>query len=83
MLLTVYNRQFNDVVLTGCVKRKGRKEMKLKKFAVLLLCAAVMLPLAACVKKPGGSENSSGTSSSESTTVTPTKRQRYLNSRYR
>lgn len=47
--------------------------MKLKKLAALLLCAAVMLPLAACVKKPGGSENPSGTSSSESTTVTPTK----------
>lgn len=47
--------------------------MKLKKLAALLLCAAVMLPLAACVKKPGGSENSSGTSSSESTAVTPAK----------
>ncbi|HCX45672.1 MAG TPA: serine protease [Ruminococcaceae bacterium] len=47
--------------------------MKLKKLVALLLCAAVMLPLAACVKKPGGSENSSDTSSSESTAVTPAK----------
>ena len=30
--------------------------MKLKRSVALLLCAAVMLPLAACAKKPGGSQ---------------------------
>ena len=34
------------------MNKKGRKEMKLKRLAALLLCAAVMLPLAACAKKP-------------------------------
>lgn len=35
------------------MNKKGRKEMKLKRLAALLLCAAVMLPLAACAKKAG------------------------------
>lgn len=46
--------------------------MKLKKMVALLLCAAVMLPLAACVKKPdSGTSRTSQTT--DDTTVTPTK----------
>lgn len=46
--------------------------MKLKKLVALLLCAAVMLPLAACVKKPdSGTSRTSQTT--DDTTVTPTK----------
>lgn len=46
--------------------------MKLKRLAALLLCAAVMLPLAACGKENGGSESETS-KTSENTTVTPTK----------
>ena len=46
--------------------------MKLKRLAALLLCAAVMLPLAACAKKPdSGTSRTSQTT--DDTTVTPTK----------
>lgn len=45
--------------------------MKLKRLAALLLCAAVMLPLAACAKKPDS--GTSRTSQTDDTTVTPTK----------
>ena len=46
--------------------------MKLKRLAALLLCAAVMLPLASCVKKPdSGTSRTSQTT--DDTTVTPTK----------
>ena len=46
--------------------------MKLKRLAALLLCAAVMLPLAACEKKPdSGTSRTSQTT--DDTTVTPTK----------
>lgn len=54
------------------MNKKGRKEMKLKRLAALLLCAAVMLPLAACAKKPdSGTSRTSQTT--DDTTVTPTK----------
>lgn len=54
------------------MNKKGRKEMKLKRLAALLLCAAVMLPLASCVKKPdSGTSRTSQTT--DDTTVTPTK----------
>lgn len=54
------------------MNKKGRKEMKLKRLAALLLCAAVMLPLAACAKKPDfGTSRTSQTT--DDTTVTPTK----------
>ena len=54
------------------MNKKGRKEMKLKRLAALLLCAAVVLPLAACAKKPdSGTSRTSQTT--DDTTVTPTK----------
>ncbi len=43
--------------------------MKLKRLAALLFCAAVMLPFAACAKKPGGSQTDTS-QTSKNTAVT-------------
>ena len=39
------------------MNKNGRKEMKLKRLAALLLCAAVMLPLSVRVRKKTGFRN--------------------------
>lgn len=57
--------------------------MKLKKLAALLLCAAVMLPLAACVKKAGRFRKFERHEQLGKHYGDSDKRQRYLNSRYR